>query len=283
MAIGDLYDADNVLVGQAACMVAPQGTPLPDVATANLSDVFDPAPWVSYTLTVAATTTYTLSYGGDETTALTTASAGTAVAAALEALPSVGAGNVVVTGSTSPYTVQFAEGIAQLGGGLSVDASAGTASVAGGLWTPVGATDQGWKYGTNKSVQSIAIEEQSTPVGQAINTQSVTIDGSLSEDISRTLVLAYNALLTQNAATADTPGYEDIALTDIVQYYAVALLTNNFNGLPRWIYAPKWTQLTNTSTDFRRSAAKRMYPVQFATVCKPGQIIVRNFTSAPTG
>lgn len=282
--IGDLYDANNVVVGQAAVLFGPENTALPDFSTLNLSDPFDPTPFISYSLTVAATTTFTLNYAGETTSALTSTSTGIAIEAALEELSSVGAGNVVVTPSTdvSPFQVAFSEDVAAAGA-LTATASAGTATVSGGLWVPAGATDQGWTYGTNKSTQAINIEEQSTQVATTINTQSVTIAGALSEDISRTLALAYNALLTSTAATSDTPGYDDIALSDDVVYFSVAMLSQTFDGKPRIIYAPKWSQLANTTTAYRRATAKRMFPVEFATACKPSQIHVYNMRTAPTG
>lgn len=281
MAIGDLYDANNVKVGQAAVLFAPEGTALPDFSGLNLADPFDPTPFVSYTLTVAATTSFTLSYGGTATTALSDTSTAAEITTALEALPAVGAGNVTVTGATSPFTIAFTESAA--GGTLTADATSGTATLTGGLWVPVGATDQGWTYGTNKSTQVIGIEEQSTQVATTINTQAVSIAGALSEDISRTLALAYNAVLSATAPTTTDPGFDDIALSDDVLYYAVAMLAQTFDNLPRIIYAPKWSQLANTTTAFRRASAKRMYPVDFQTACKPSQIHVFNITAAKTG
>lgn len=61
------------------------------------------------------------------------------------------------------------------------------------------------------------------------------------------------------------------------------LVTSNADDFPRWIYAPKWSQLSETSTSFRRAADKRMYPVAFQTLCKPSQIQVIEFTEAATG
>lgn len=278
--IGDLYDANNVVVGQAALFVAANGVALPAYADANLSDPFDPTPFLAKTLTIGATTTFTLSVGGEATSSLSNSSTAAQIESALEALSTVGAGNVTVTGTTSPFSLTFDESVRQP---VTVNASAGTATLTGGLWTPAGATDQGWKYGTNKSVQDISIEEQSTPVSQAINTQAVTYEGALSEDISPTLAMAYNAVLTSTAPTSSDPGYDKLVLTDDVLYYAVCLVTKHFNGMPRWIYAPKCSQLSNASTDFRRANAKRMYAVSFATLCKPSEIEIINFTAAATG
>lgn len=196
--IGDLYDAGNVVVGQAAVFFAVEGTALPDLATWNTADPFDLTFW-----------------------------------------------------DTTP-----------------------------GIWTPCGATEQGWTFGASKSTQSIMIEEQSTPVGTTITSQSVTIAGSLSEDITKTLTLALNATSAATAAVVGTsPGYDTLTLADEPVNYAVGMVTTNAEGFGRLIYAPSWTQLNNVSTVFRRASAQRMYGVQFETVCKTSDIKVYNFTA----
>lgn len=278
--IGELYDADNVVVGQAAVFWAALGTPMPDPGNANMDDPFDLSVFFSYTLTVGSGVTgYTLTDShGNVTSSLVTASTASEIETALNALTPSGT-QYVVTGEASPFTIALSEYDT-----LTASAfTGGTGHLAGGLWTPTGATDQGWQYATNKSTQAIQIEEQSTPVGETITTQGVTLQGSLSEDITRTLALAYNATVTSTAATDDDPGYDEIALTDTILYYAVLLVTTNAEGNPRWIYAPKWSQLAETSTAFRRAADKRMYPVAFQTLCKPGQIVVIEFTEPATG
>ena len=148
-------------------------------------------------------------------------------------------------------------------------------------WTPCGATDQGWTFGANKSTQTIDIEEQTTPVATTITTQAVQISGALSEDVSKTLALVYNATLTATAAvTGTSPGYDTLTLTDTPIIYALGMVTVNAEGFGRIIYAPRWTQLSNASTAFRRAAAKRDYPVQFDTVCATDLIRIINFTAS---
>lgn len=149
-------------------------------------------------------------------------------------------------------------------------------------WSPCGATDQGWTFGADKSTQTITIEEQSTPVATTLTSQNVSIAGSLSEDITRTLALALNGKSTATAATATVPGYDTIKLQDAVIEYAVAMVTVNSQGFGRIIYAPKWSQLNNVSAAFRRAADKRMYAVQFQTTCDIDDIEVINFTAAKT-
>jgi len=278
--IGELYDANNVVVGQAAVFWAAENTPMPDPTTANLDDPFDLSVFFTYTLAVASgVTAFTLTDShGNETTSLDHTSTASDIADALNALTPAGT-QYTVTGGSSPFTIALSEYD-------TLHASAftgGVGSLTGGLWTPTGATDQGWQYATSKNTNVIQIEEQSTPVGETISSQGVELQGALSEDITRTLALAYNATVESTAAGADSPGFDTISLTDEILYYAVLLVTSNADDFPRWIYAPKWSQLSETSTSFRRAADKRMYPVAFQTLCKPSQIQVIEFTEAATG
>lgn len=196
MAIGDLYDANNVVVGQAAVFFAPENTAMPALTGFNTADPFDATFW------------------------------------------------------PDPD------------------------------WAPCGATDQGWAFGANKSTQTINIEEQSTPVATTVTSQSVSLTGALSEDISKTLALALNATLVATASGAGTPGYDTLTLTDEPILYAVGMVTTNAEGFGRIIYAPAWTQLSNVSVAFRRAADKRNYPVGFETVCRTQDIKILNFTAA---
>ena len=195
--IGDLYDASNVVVGQAAVLFAPKDTALPNLTGWNAADPFDTTFWTP-------------------------------------------------------------------------------------TFTPCGATDQGWQFGANKSSQTINIEEQSTPVATTITSQAVTIAGALSEDVSATLTLALNATKAATTPGVSTPGYDTVSLSDTPIEYAVAMVTTNKEGFGRIIYAPRWTQLSNATVNFRRAADKRSYPVQFETVCNIDQIEILNFTAAHT-
>lgn len=285
MAIADLYDADNVVVGQAALFLAAQDTPLPTWDLANLDDPFDPSPWLSYKLVVGSAGTPTLSYLGAATSAIATTTTAAALQTLLEGLATIGVGNVKVTGSTAAtpgLTIVLNENVAVSGGLTAVGSLGSGGSLTGGLWQATGATDAGYTFGTNKSTQAITIEEQSTQVGTNITTQAVTIGASLAEDITRTLALAYNANVAQHAATSTLPGADVVTLSDDVIYYAAALVMQNELGFPRWVYAPKWSQLTNTSTALRRSADKHMFPVEFNTACKPSEIEIINFRTRHT-
>lgn len=282
--IGDLYDANNVVVGQAATFFAAKNTALPAFNNWNTADPFDPKFFLTFTLDDATTTSFTLTYaldGASDTSAsLTTAGLTLAqIKTALEALANVGVGNVDVSGAAGAWKIVF-KGNA-IGGTLSITPTGGAgSSVTNPLWTPCGATDQGWQFGANKSTQTINIEEQSTPVAVTLTSQSVSIAGSLSEDITRTLNLALNASSAATAAASGTPGYDKVSLSDTPLEYAVGMVMQNAEGFGRIVYAPAWTQLANAQVNLRRAADKRNYGVQFETVCATDDIAIYNFNEA---
>lgn len=281
--IGDLYDSNNVVVGQAATFFAAKNTALPAFTKWNQADPFDPAFFLTYTVdngtATAFTLTYTLDGVADTTTSLTVAGlTAAAIQTALEGLANVGVGNVVVTGASNPWSVVF-KGDA-IGGSLTATPTGGTTTVTDPLWTPCGATDQGWQFGASKSTQTIGIEEQSTPVAVTLTSQSVSLAGALSEDITRTLNLALNATSATTAAATGVPGYDKVSLSDTPLEYAVASVMANPEGFGRIVYAPAWTQLANAQVNFRRAADKRNYGVQFETVCATKDIAIYNFTVA---
>lgn len=194
MAIGDFYNANDVVVGQAAVVFAPKDTALPALSSWTAGSPFDLTFWQN----------------GDPN------------------------------------------------------------------WTPCGATDQGWQFGADKSTQEIRIEEQSTPVARTITDQSITLSAALSEDVTQTLELAYNAVSTH---TTGPPAYDDIQLSDVPIEYAVGLVTVSASGKGRIIYAPSWVQLSNPSVSFRRASDKRSYEAQFSTTCEIAKIRIINFVS----
>lgn len=285
MAIGDLYNANNVVTGQAAVFVAPNGTPLIDLSKFNTADPFDPTAWTGYTVNVGSITSFTLTFARRGATATTTAQTVTGLTAAalqtaIAGLATVGAGNVVVTGTTTtgPFYIVFDEALQD--GVLTMTPTGGAgSSLVGPTWQSVGATEQGWQLGADKSTQTINIEEQSTPVDTTITAQAITLQGSLSEDITKTLALAMNASVSKVAPTATVGGYDLLVPQDTPIYYAVALVTTNAEGYGRIVYAPKWTQLGNISAAFRRAAGQRLYGVNFATVCQTNLIQTLNFTA----
>jgi hypothetical protein len=297
--IGDLYDAKNVVVGQAAVLIAPANTACPSITTADLADPFSLAPWAGVSLAASATLTggtfelvYTFEGVAYTTGALTaaTVTAAQIAAAVLAALEPLGptAAEINVSGGPvsapgTPVSITLDEAFA--GGIWSIVPTAlvgGTLSITQPLWTPVGATDQGWTWASAKTLQDITIEEQSTLVARLVASQQFTVTGALSEDIARTLALVNNMTLATTAPTADSPGYETLTLSDDPLEYAVALIMANNFGYPRWLYIPATTCLDNVSTPLRRAAAKRIYSAQFTSVCQTTDIEVFNITTPAT-
>jgi hypothetical protein len=283
MAIGDLYNAQNVVTGQAAVFFAAANTALPALSLFNTADPFDATMWTQYLLTITGATSITLTFarrGATATTGTLTVAGLTASAlqTALGGLATVGGvTNVKVGNSASPWSIVFNEGLTD--GVLTVTPTGGTATVSAPLWLPTGATEQGWQFGADKSTNTIGIEEQSTPVGMTVSSQSVSIQGNLSEDISKTLTLALNATKSVVAPTVTVGGYDLITPTDTVLQYAVGMVTSNAEGYGRIIYAPLWTSLAGVSAAFRRAAGQRLYGVTFQTICNTNQIQIYNFTA----
>ena len=295
--IGDLYDANNVVVGQAAVLTAPKNTPLPTISATvpDMSDPFSIAPWTQAEVAASAAITagtYTLTYTYDGVVYTTAANnwddAASLVAAKLvTALAPLGvtAANVNVSGgppdaTTTPMYISLSEEF--VGGVWSLTPTGitgGTLSITAPLWTPVGATDQGWTWASSKTLQDITIEEQSTLVDRLVSSQQFTITGGLSEDISRTLALVHNMTTALTAAATTNPAYTTLTLSDTPTQYAVALIMQNFLGYPRWLYLPAATCLDNVSTPLRRAAAKRVYAAQFTSVCQTDLIQVFEFTA----
>jgi hypothetical protein len=298
MPIGTLETPANVVVGQAACFIAPANTALPDISlTALVSgtpDPFDITPWTYARLTSSGgaltggtfTITYTFNGVAYTTSSLTAATVtaaqvDTALTAAMAAL-GVGANDIVTSGgpvsaNATPISISLSE--AYVGGTWTITPSTitgGTLAISASLWTPVGATDQGWTWASNKTTQDITIEEQSTPVYRTVNSQIITVEGALSEDISRTLQAVYNMTNAYTANSSGHAGFETLTLTDSVLQYAVALVMANQLGFPRWLYIPAATCLGNASGVFRRATAKRMYTATFSSICPTSSIILEN-------
>jgi hypothetical protein len=302
VSIGQLYASNNVVVGQAACFVAPANTPMADPSTVVMGDAFSPTPWAAATLstTLALTAgTYILTYtlngvAYPVATALSYNATNAIIQSALlTALTGAGAvaGDVVVTGgplttATTPIKINLDDKL--IGGTWALSALTGIApgtaklSIANPLWLPLGATDQGWTFASNKTTQTIDIEEQSTPVAITMTTQAMMIQGALSEDVTHVLAIAYNMTQHFTAPTTTTPGYQTLTATDSVLEYAVALVMQNLYGYPRWLYIPQSTSLTNVTGAFRRASAKRMYAVEFSSVCPINQIKMLEFTRVHT-
>jgi hypothetical protein len=335
--IGQLYSTQNVVVGQAACMVAQPNTPAPLPATAlngnnpaGFLEPFSLTPWTGAVVStpkpltagtyilrmlhngywyptapinwnappVSASGATPLGINQVIYNALTTPTAdganpvGPALPIQITDISVTGGLFSQTGGKPTPFTItlsQVAQPIAwYMGVQAGILPTPTQVSVTYAKWFPIGATDAGWSFVSNKTTQEINIEEQSTPVMTTISTQTLSIQGDMAEDVYPTLAMAYNMTAglnqaaTATATAAALPGYHLLTPTDTPILYAVCLIMSNatnpkYGNTPRWIYIPVATCLANATAAFRRATAKRMYTVDFTSVCPIGNIAIYNF------
>lgn len=150
-------------------------------------------------------------------------------------------------------------------------------------WVSAGATNEGFKANVDTSVTQITIEEQSTPVGERVESKAVAIEAALAEDTLESMRLSWGgSAITVTAAGAGVWGKRQMTLSDNILYYTGCLEMRNFTGFARRIYIPKGSMTGSGEVSFRRAADKRMYPARLASICKPTDIIVRDLMAVPT-
>lgn len=281
---GSLYDAGNVVVGQAVLYVAPPFTPLPP----DNSVLFDPTNWCGITLNAngatAATATVVTALGTATTASFNpTTSTAAALQTLLAGLTNVGAGMVNVTAVTGGFKLLFNTAL----GGVTVTLggqTGGPATITPALWTPAGATDQGWSFTGTKQTSPVKIEEQSARTGTTMDDQSVSIVGTLAEAVARTWQWSFNATRVDTAASSGQPGKTDLFLSDTIAQYAVALemaTPANPTQFPVRVYIPNTTCLGSPNVAFRRAGGnKRMFAVNFDSACNINQVNIRIITAA---
>ena len=155
-------------------------------------------------------------------------------------------------------------------------------NVAWADWVSAGATNEGFKVNVETSTTQITIEEQSTPVGETVESKAIGVEAVLAEATMESMRYSWGgSTITTTAAATGTPGTEKMHLTDDVEYYTACLETRNFNGFARRLYIPKVSATGSGEVSFRRAADKQMFPVRFASLCKPTDIEVVDITAAP--
>lgn len=149
-------------------------------------------------------------------------------------------------------------------------------------WVSAGATNEGFKVNVETSTTQITIEEQSTPVGETVESKAIGIEAVLAESTMESMRYSWGGSdITTTAAGVGTPGTEKMSLTDDIEYYTACLETRNYNGFARRLYIPKVSATGSGEVSFRRAADKQMFPVRFASLCKPTDIEIVDITSAP--
>lgn len=145
----------------------------------------------------------------------------------------------------------------------------------GAEWLSIGATNEGFKVNVETSTTQITIEEQSTPVGETVESKAIGIEAVLAESTLEAIRYSWGGgTIVTTAAASGVTGTEKMSLTDDIEYYTVCLETRNFNGFARRLYVPKVSITGSGEVSFRRAADKQMFPVRAASLCKPSEIQV---------
>lgn len=150
-------------------------------------------------------------------------------------------------------------------------------------WVSAGATNEGFKVNVETSTTQITIEEQSTPVGETVESKAIGIEAVLAESTMEAMRYSWGGGdITVVAPGTGQPGKETMSLVDDIEYYTAILETRNFNGLARRLYVPKVSATGSGEVSFRRAADKQMFPVRFASLCKPTDIQIVDITAPAT-
>jgi len=151
-------------------------------------------------------------------------------------------------------------------------------------WTYNGATDQGVQNAFTPNMSLIQIEETPIPVASLVSTATFQITTTLSEENLVNINLAYGGggTITPYAAGAGQPQMQVLKLSTNFALLACALLGTNNLGYPRVYYVPKIMSAGTVTTNFRRAANARLYPITLNALCDLSQIAISDFLANAT-
>lgn len=140
-------------------------------------------------------------------------------------------------------------------------------------WVQFGGTEDGWRLGGNTSTTPHNIEEQPNPVLTTLDSRDVNISASLAEDTLESIRASFGGgTITVDAIN----GVTDFALSDGIEEFAIGLDMMTHSGKTRRLILPRASGSGSVDVAFRRAASKRLWPVQFAMLNKPSELIVRD-------
>jgi hypothetical protein len=151
-------------------------------------------------------------------------------------------------------------------------------------WTYVGATDQGVQNAFTPNMSNIQIEETPIPTASLVSTATFQITSTLSEETLSNVNLAYGGggSITNTSAGAGQPAKQVLKLSTNFATLAAAMLGTNEFGYPRVYYVPKINSAGTVTTNFRRAANARLYPITLNALCDLSQIEVIDITAPAT-
>jgi hypothetical protein len=156
-----------------------------------------------------------------------------------------------------------------------------------GAWAPIGATESGVEFGVANTTVDQRIEEQSTPALVLVDTQEITLDFTLDEDLLNNFLIAVGqgSIVTQ-AATSSLIGKQTLSFNLSLNPYSVGFESvNTFVGptnLPmfRRVYVPKMISgNAKVAVAYQRAKTKRMYATSLRAICPSSQILVVDQTA----
>jgi len=165
------------------------------------------------------------------------------------------------------------------------DQNLGVASAWTGLgWGYVGATEAGVTVTFNPSTQDLSIEEQPTPVAVVVNTATLQITLSLSEETLSNVNLAWGngGSIAVTPAGAGQPGKSVLTLSTNFASMACAVIGKNQLGFARVLSIPSVMSAGQVQTAYRRAAQQRLYPLTLNATCPFSQITWTDLTAIAT-
>ena len=172
-----------------------------------------------------------------------------------------------------------------VGATVPSDANLGVGSAWLGLgWSYIGSTEAGVTLTYNPTTQNIAIEEQPTPVGVAVNTADLQITTNMSEETLQNVNLAWgnSGSLATTPASSGQPAKTVLTLSTTFQTVSAALIGMNQEGYARVLYIPVVVSAGQVQTAYRRAAQQRLYPLTLSAICPFGSIKWTDLTSPAT-
>jgi len=151
-------------------------------------------------------------------------------------------------------------------------------------WAYVGATEAGVTVTFNPSTQDITIEEQPTPVAVIVNTATLQVTCSLSEETLTNVNMAWGngGSIAVTPAGAGQPGKSVMTLSTNFAAMAAAVIGKNQQGYARVLSIPTVMSAGQVQTAYRRAAQQRLYPLTLNATCPFNQISWTDLTAVAT-
>ena len=172
-----------------------------------------------------------------------------------------------------------------VGTAVPSDQNLGVGSSWTGLgWAYVGATEAGVTVTFNPTTQDLNVEEQPTPVGVAVNTATLQVTTTLSEETLGNVNLSWGngGTIAVTPPGAGQPGKSVLTLSTNFAQVAVALVGKNQLGFARVLTIPTVVSAGQVQTAYRRAAQQRLYPLTLNAVCPFNQITWTDLTAIAT-